>query len=78
MSQSVPKAKSQYLILGFVSAAILFWPAIAAESDTTIPDLTGLWARNSFAYETPAVGLGPVSALSRHPWIGTHDSIALD
>lgn len=32
-----------------------------------MPDLSGRWARNSFAYETPSVGLGPVENASRLP-----------
>ena len=67
MFHFVPNAKARSLILGFVSAALLIWPAIGAESDTTIPDLTGLWARNSFAYETPSAGLGPVENSTRLP-----------
>jgi hypothetical protein len=44
-------------------AATLMAPARALES--SVPDLAGLWARNSFAYETPSAGLGPVENASR-------------
>src|SRR5256885_7604620 len=67
MSQFVLYAKSQSCILGFVSAAIFIWPATGAQNKTPIPDLSGLWARNSFAYETPLAGLGPVENASRLP-----------
>jgi hypothetical protein len=50
-----------------IFATTLTPPIAAAEDDTAIPDLTGLWARNSFAYETPSSGLGPVENASRLP-----------
>jgi hypothetical protein len=40
-------------------------PERAAESGTAIPDLSGPLARNSFAYETPDAGRGPVENASR-------------
>jgi hypothetical protein len=48
-------------------AATLTCSVRAAENNAPIPDLTGLWARNSFAYETPIAGLGPVENASRLP-----------
>jgi hypothetical protein len=48
-------------------ATALISPAESAEVNAAIPDLTGLWARNSFAYETPSSGLGPVENASRLP-----------
>jgi hypothetical protein len=41
--------------------------ALAAENAALIPDLAGPWARNSFAYENPSSGLGPVENVSRLP-----------
>jgi hypothetical protein len=51
-------------------------PERAAESGTTIPDLSGPWARNSFAYETPDAGLGSVEIASRLP-SGARDGTTL-
>src|SRR3979409_463738 len=42
-------------------------PERAAESGTAIPDLPGPSAPNSFAYETPDAGRGPVENASRLP-----------
>jgi hypothetical protein len=50
-----------------IAAPTLTCPAGAAENKTPIPDLSGVWGRNSFAYETPNVGLGPVENASRLP-----------
>src|ERR1700680_2951319 len=50
-----------------IAVPTLMGPTRAAESNTPIPDLSGLWARNSFAYETPRVGFGPVENASRLP-----------
>jgi hypothetical protein len=39
----------------------------ARTMESRVPDLSGRWARNSFAYETPSAGLGPVENASRLP-----------
>src|SRR5712671_1643591 len=67
MPQFSANADVQSLIMGCVLAAMLLGPVRAAESSTPIPDISGLWARNSFAYETPSAGLGPVENASRLP-----------
>jgi hypothetical protein len=60
-------------ISGRIIAAVLIalpafaGPAEAEGSSASIPDLSGLWARNSFAYETPSAGRGPVENASRLP-----------
>ena len=52
---------------------------------TAAPDFSGIWARNSFNFETPASGQGPITNLRRVgkaastyilggdpvPWLGT-------
>ena len=50
-----------------VFAVLIAAPALAAQSDTPIPDLSGYWGRNSLAYESPSVGFGPVENASRTP-----------
>jgi hypothetical protein len=44
----------------FVLAPMAVWPVARAESAETIPDLTGAWARTTFALEQPASGPGPL------------------
>src|SRR5262245_3054970 len=39
--------------------------ATRGEESDSIPDLSGYWARNSLAYETPSSGPGPVENASR-------------
>ena len=43
---------------------ILAWPSAAAEP-SPIPDLSGAWARTTFALEQPASGPGPVRNVTR-------------
>ncbi len=59
-----------------IAAPVLASPARAAESNAPMPDFSGRWARNSFAYETPGAGLGPVENASRLP-SGARDSTTL-
>jgi hypothetical protein len=59
------------LIGGFVSAAMLAWPAIGAE--TPGPDFSGPWARNAFNFEPLASGPSPLVNLKRLP-DGTGDA----
>ncbi|HMI96931.1 MAG TPA: hypothetical protein VK479_10505, partial [Micropepsaceae bacterium] len=61
------KTIARFLAVVITTIPVLTAPARAAESNTSIPDLAGLWARNSFAYETPSAGLGPVENASRLP-----------
>ena len=42
-------------------------PVKALESGPAVPDLSGMWGRNSFAYESQSAGLGPVENASRLP-----------
>jgi hypothetical protein len=66
MSRRVSR-KTVARCVALLAAATLSGPVRAEEGSTPIPDLTGLWARNSFAYETPSSGLGPVENASRLP-----------
>jgi hypothetical protein len=45
--------------------AAVVGPAIGAERAGAIPDLTGIWARTTFALESPASGPGPLQNPSR-------------
>ena len=38
-----------------------------AQTGAIVPDFSGMWGRNSFAYEQPSAGLGPVENISRLP-----------
>jgi len=55
--------------LGFLvsASAFIIGSAQSAQRSASIPDFSGPWARNSFAYETPGAGLGPVENASRLP-----------
>jgi hypothetical protein len=44
----------------FVLVPIAAGPAPRAQSAETVPNLTGVWARSTFALEQPASGLGPL------------------
>jgi hypothetical protein len=48
-------------------ASLCVAPAMPADTFSPIPDLSGSWGRNSFAYENPSTGLGPVENMSRLP-----------
>ena len=67
MSRSSGSAKSVARFFAILIAVpTLMGPTWAAEN-IAIPDFTGLWGRNSLAYETPSAGLGPVENSSRLP-----------
>src|SRR5262249_49648978 len=55
---------SAWPVMCLLPAALLVWPAAAAEK-AAIPDFNGAWARNSFNFETPAFGPGPLTNLKR-------------
>lgn len=38
-----------------------------AQTGAIVPNFSGMWGRNSFAYEPPSAGLGPVENISRLP-----------
>jgi hypothetical protein len=44
----------------FVAAPIVVWPIVRAESAESVPNLTGAWARTTFALEPPVSGPGPL------------------
>lgn len=54
------------IAIACVTMAIFVLPTTAGEA-APVPDLSGLWGRNSFDYEPPASGLGPVLNTSRLP-----------
>jgi hypothetical protein len=53
------------VMAGLVSAAIVAWPAAAAENTASVPEFAGPWARNSFNFEPPAAGPAPLVNLKR-------------
>src|SRR5438105_14827398 len=44
--------------------------AQAKDSSASIPDLSGMWARKTFAFERPLSGPGPIGRYSRQPNTG--------
>jgi len=65
MSQFLSKTQIHGLIAGAVSALLLPWPAMAAQSG--IPDFSGMWGRNAFDLEPLPTGPKPVTNLKRLP-----------
>src|SRR6267142_635926 len=51
--------------VGFISAAMLVWPAMGAEKDDSIPALSGHWGRTLFNLEDPPSGQGPLNNTMR-------------
>ena len=49
---------------GFILASIFPWPLVGAET-TSIPDFSGLWARQAFVFEPPSSGPRPLVNLKR-------------
>src|SRR5258705_5558973 len=68
-----PQKSTVLAIVGFVSTAILTWPATGAENAPAVPEFAGPWARNSFNFEPPASGPAPLVNLKRLP-DGTGDA----
>ena len=62
-----PLAPAAGLTSAFVILVIASGAAAPEPSAVPGPDFSGPWARNSFAYETPASGPGPVENASRLP-----------
>ena len=67
MSRSVSRETIARCVALLIAAPTPTDWARAAETDTAIPDLSGMWGRNSFAYESPNAGFGPVENSSRLP-----------
>jgi len=68
-----PQNTAILVIAGFVSAAMIAWPAAGTENTGSAPEFAGPWARNSFNFEPPASGPGPLVNLKRLP-DGTGDA----
>ena len=56
-----------HCVVVLLAAPVLMGASDDERSKPAIPDFTGAWARNSFAYETPSSGLGPVENITRLP-----------
>jgi hypothetical protein len=53
------KIRFGLVVVGFATA-LSSAPASGADNKTTVPDLSGLWGRQSLDWEAPATGLGPI------------------
>ena len=60
-----PEISVFLVIAGFVSTAILPWPATGAENAAPVPEFAGPWARNSFNFEPLPSGPVPLVNLKR-------------
>jgi hypothetical protein len=67
LSRSVSGKSVAHFATVLIAMSALAGEARSAQRSTVIPDFSGLWARNSFAYETPTTGIGPVENASRLP-----------
>jgi hypothetical protein len=63
--------------LGFLGAIAVVgsWSALGAQSASAIPDLSGVWGRNTIDYAAPATGKGPVKNISgsRNVMVGDYN-----
>ncbi|HMI95720.1 MAG TPA: hypothetical protein VK479_04360 [Micropepsaceae bacterium] len=60
-----PEISAVLVITGFVSVAIVAWPASGAENASPLPEFAGPWARNAFNFEPMASGPVPLVNLKR-------------
>src|SRR5258708_6602992 len=56
-------------------AVVGSWSALAAQSASAIPDLSGVWGRNTIDYSAPATGKGPIKNISgsRNVMVGDYN-----
>ena len=61
-------------LLGAV-AIVGSWSAVAAQSPSASPDLSGVWGRNTIDYSAPATGKGPIKNISgsRNVMVGDYN-----
>ena len=64
--QVIPVRYFSRMAATFVSACLIGWPALSAET-STIPDLSGTWGRNSPDFDAPSSGPVPVANIMRLP-----------
>jgi hypothetical protein len=60
MTNPISASIAAYLAALFVAAPIVVWPVTNAQSAASVPNLTGAWARATFALEPPVSGAGPL------------------
>src|SRR5258707_8626886 len=62
---------------GFLGAVAVLgsWSALSAQSASAIPDLSGVWGRNTIDYTAPATGKGPLKNISgsRNVMVGDYN-----
>jgi hypothetical protein len=62
---------------GFLGAVAVVgsWSALSAQSPSAIPDLSGVWGRNTIDYTAPATGKGPLKNISgsRNVMVGDYN-----
>jgi hypothetical protein len=60
MTNPISPSIAAYAVVLLVAAPIVVWPIATAESAASVPNLTGVWARTTFALEPPVSGPGPL------------------
>ena len=60
---------SKLMVCGvaIISLTVFHFAEARAQSAASIPDLSGTWARQAFAFEPPSAGIGPIQNLVRRP-----------
>src|SRR5258706_6727406 len=73
MVRSIPSTLSLFGAAAVVCAG--GWPAFSQQGGSAIPDLSGVWGRNTIDYSAPATGKGPVKNISgsRNVMIGDYN-----
>ena len=61
MARKVP------ILIALLPSLILAWPVSGVERTAPVPDLSGAWARTTFALEPPKSGPGPLRDSQRRP-----------
>jgi hypothetical protein len=66
-------------IFAALAAALLVWPAAAADTQPPLPDFSGIWAHPTLGFGPPLKGPGPVTNRSRLPsGVGKFDELVGD
>src|SRR5712675_871471 len=53
------------VVVGLIAMWSVLGPAVGAADKAVVPELSGMWGRNSLDFEAPASGPGPVFNLAR-------------
>jgi len=60
MTNPITNSVAASFAAAFVVVPMIVWPGTTAQGAAPVPDLTGAWARSTFALEQPVSGPGPL------------------